>query len=252
MSRKVFKKLYPETSVGGYPRHSHKVVFYNRVRAILKSTDIVLDYGAGRGVSELHQDLYENQLANLSRCCAQIIGVDVDPAVHENPILNDAYLLDDSARIPLEDASVDLIVSWAVFEHIEKPEQVAKELDRVLKPGGWICAFTPNKWGDVAIAARVIPNRFHADVLEKIGMVGQPDSVRERQDVFPTFYRLNTKSAINHFFPENSYESYSYRTLGPPGYNAGSTIIARMMQLYDLFTPEPLSRMWHIFLRKRD
>lgn len=44
------------------------------------------------------------------------------------------------ARLPLRDASVDAIVSLAVFEHLPDPFAMAAELHRVLKPGGraWI------------------------------------------------------------------------------------------------------------------
>jgi len=44
------------------------------------------------------------------------------------------------ARLPLRDASVDAVVSLAVFEHLPDPFAMAAELHRVLKPGGaiWI------------------------------------------------------------------------------------------------------------------
>jgi SAM-dependent methyltransferase len=45
-----------------------------------------------------------------------------------------------SARLPLRDASVDAVVSLGVFEHLPDPWAMAREIERILKPGGtaWI------------------------------------------------------------------------------------------------------------------
>jgi hypothetical protein len=76
-----------------------------------------------------------------------------------------------------------------MFEHIEDPEWLARELLRIVKPRGLITAFTPNKFGYFAVAARMVPNRLHVGALSKI----QPG--RKAEDVFPTHYRLNTAAA---------------------------------------------------------
>jgi SAM-dependent methyltransferase len=48
-------------------------------------------------------------------------------------------------------------VSDFTFEHIVDPAQAARELDRVLKHGGWLCARTPNRYGYIALANRFVP-----------------------------------------------------------------------------------------------
>lgn len=250
MANKIFEKIYPELAVGGYPRNSHKIRIYNRILSVLKPEHTVLDYGAGRGVRHLTGGSYEIKITNLKGKCRKVIGVDVDPVVVENSSLDEAYVMQSDSKIPLPDNSVDLVMSWAVFEHISNPEEACAELRRVLKPGGWICAFTPNKFGDVAIVARLVPNRLHARVLKSIGMVGD-GAVREEVDVFPTFYRLNSSRALKTFFPERDYSHHSYRLLGPPAYNANSLLIAGMMRVYDIITPSFMSRTWHIFIQKK-
>jgi 2-polyprenyl-3-methyl-5-hydroxy-6-metoxy-1,4-benzoquinol methylase len=43
----------------------------------------------------------------------------------------------DAAELPLEDASLDVVVSNSVLEHVHRPAEVARETARVLSPGGW-------------------------------------------------------------------------------------------------------------------
>ena len=48
--------------------------------------------------------------------------------------------------LPLPDASVDVVVSFDVFEHIPDSDAHLREVRRVLRPGGWYLLQTPNKW----------------------------------------------------------------------------------------------------------
>jgi SAM-dependent methyltransferase len=42
----------------------------------------------------------------------------------------------DMQSIPVEDASMDAVYSWAAIEHVPQPERVMAEVERVLVPGG--------------------------------------------------------------------------------------------------------------------
>jgi SAM-dependent methyltransferase len=73
-------------------------------------------------------------------------GIRRQEEIRENGIYLDAVhfrgvdIVNSRARLPLRDASVDAVVSLAVFEHLPDPFAMAVELHRVLKPGGavWI------------------------------------------------------------------------------------------------------------------
>ena len=95
----------------------------------------------------------------------------------------------DLAHLPLPDASVDLIISRSVFEHLTDPEAVYVELARVLRPGGRIVFLTANFWDYGTQVARLVPNRFHAKVVSTVE--GRPE-----EDTFPTAYKTNTRSDI--------------------------------------------------------
>lgn len=128
-----------------------------------------------------------------------------------NPLLDESYVIDPGGSIPLEDASVDLIVSDQTFEHVNDPYAVASEITRVLRPGGWLCARTPSKWGYIGIGARVVPNRLHTALLSRL----QPE--REAGDVFPTSSLLNARADPKRAFPVNRYDtSYKGGTPSPP------------------------------------
>ena len=240
------KAFFPETAAGGYSRVDGMVSFYGRINALLTPDATVLDFGAGRGRAQHDDDVpWRGSLQKLRGKCAKVIGVDVDSAVLEHPGLDEAHVLRENERLPLDDASVDLIVSDAVFEHVMDAEFVSTELARVLKPGGWLCARTPNRWGYIGFGTNLIPNRLHVSVLRYL----QPH--RKAEDVFPTAYAMNTKRALRRYFPSAEWEHFSYGHFAEPAYFGKSRLLWFLVLLSYRFTPEALAPMWLIFLRKR-
>src|SRR3546814_21093337 len=95
------------------------------------------------------------------------------------------HVLDASGKLPFEADAFDLIVSDYVFEHVDDASAVARELQRVLRPGGWIAVRTPNRFGYLKLAASLVPNKWHDPVL---GFVQPP---RTTFYTFPTQHRPN-------------------------------------------------------------
>ena len=52
----------------------------------------------------------------------------------------------DSEKLPAADGSLDVVMSFDVFEHIPDTDSHLREVNRVLKPGGYYLLQTPNKW----------------------------------------------------------------------------------------------------------
>lgn len=242
-----FGGLYPEVGAGGFSRVDGTVEFYGRVRSLLRPDMVVLDFGAGRGVGPQEDPVtYRRELQVHRGHVATVIGADVDPVVKENPVLDEAIVLDGvSAALPLADASVDLVVSDFTFEHLDDPAHTAGELDRVLRPGGWLCARTPNKWGYIGVGARLVPNSFHTRFLRRL----QPD--RKAVDVFPTRYRCNTRADVRRFFPPDRFDDFSYRHESEPLYAGSSPVAQRAQRAVLAMAPNALASMLMIFLRKR-
>lgn len=95
----------------------------------------------------------------------------------------------DLAATGLADSSVDVIYSRSVFEHLEDPTAVLREFCRILRPRGRCLVLTASLWDYVTLIARMVPNRFHARIVEHA-------EGRAVEDVFPTRYRCNTRRAV--------------------------------------------------------
>ncbi|WP_407121664.1 class I SAM-dependent methyltransferase [Bradyrhizobium sp. STM 3561] len=238
--------LLPELRAGGFDKLDGTVQFYSRVNALIQPNFTVVDFGAGRG--EPHIDdlvTYRRNLRTLKGKVREVIGVDVDPVVQSNPALDRAIVLSDK-RIPLPDGSADMIVSDFTFEHISDPKIACAELDRILKPGGWLCARTPNRHGYIAIVNRIVSPRLKSQLLHG----AQPS--RKEEDVFPAYYRLNTISSLKTHFPSSRYEHATYVWDACPAYHFNSRALFSLLKLTQLISPSVFKTTLMIFAKKRN
>ena len=141
-----------------------------------------LEIGAGSGAGT---QIY-SPLRGVVGC---LIGIDVDPAVGTNPHL-DMGVVADASRLPFPDESFDLVFHRTVAEHFEEPASAIKECARVLRPGGKLVFLTPNRWYYPMIVARLTPTWFHRF------WIGHVLHRRADHEIFPTFYRANTRRTI--------------------------------------------------------
>jgi len=104
--------------------------------------DTVLDAGAGSG--EMSKRLQE------AGFCTRLIGVEPFEENYRRLVANYGVHPDrefhqaDLFNLPVDDASVDALVSTQVFEHIENDGEAADEVARVVKPGGFALISTPH------------------------------------------------------------------------------------------------------------
>ena len=137
---------------------------------------VVLDAGCGRTAPVLQK------LVGFGK---YLIGIDVC-RLHKTQENKSLYLLkSDLQTISLSDNSVDVIISRSVLEHVGNPVTAYKEINRVLKPGGYFIFLTPNYYDYASLIAKLIPNRFHSRIVRLT-------EGRDEDDTFPTYYRSNT------------------------------------------------------------
>jgi len=128
--------------------------YFDHSFARLKRRRCVLDYGCGLGYS------YQRP---LSRSVQKYIGADVS----EKAVLDarskglEAVLISDKGKVEIPDGICDGAVCSEVFEHLWDPLAAAKELHRVLEPGGILVATVPNfgyfAWRLLALLRAQVP-----------------------------------------------------------------------------------------------
>jgi SAM-dependent methyltransferase len=239
-------RMYREFAAGNFAQCDCTVVFYTRLDALINPETVLLNLGAGRGRAALMEvSPYRKKLQLLRGRVKRVIGVDIDPAVMSNPDIDEAHVIDPFGAWPIQDASIDVILCDHVLEHVAAPEEFVREINRVLKPGGWFCARTPAKWGYIGLGARLIPNALHVRFLAKL----QPH--RKAEDVFPVVYRLNTTSALNKYFGAQHWRNCTYGHNGVPGYHANNAILFRLIQFWGWMMPNALAAKFHVFVQKK-
>jgi ubiquinone/menaquinone biosynthesis C-methylase UbiE len=100
---------------------------------------VVLDIASGSGYGSFE----------LAKVADRVIGVDVSEdavtyAKEHYPADNLEFVVGSGTAIPLEDDSVDVVVTFETIEHIDDYRTFVRELRRVLRPGGLAIVSTPN------------------------------------------------------------------------------------------------------------
>ncbi len=238
------ERLFPEIAFGGFSSVDGTVAFYNRVNALISPESSVLDVGCGRGCYKEDASTYRRELRILGNRARRVVGVDVDPAARANPYLDEFLLIDDD-RLPIEDASIDLVLCDWVVEHIVDPRRFFAELVRILRPGGYVCIRTPNRLGYVAMAARIVPPGLHSAVLHRM----QPG--RKEEDVFPTYYRINTTRKLRSLLSTHGFAHVVKTHVSEPTYFRSSNLAYGLGFCINAAIPPPFRPIIHAFGKLR-
>jgi len=116
-----------------------------------QETRRVIDLGCGPGanlfdVFDMCSDIPEVQWYALD-LNIRLIGLGARRSrfrVSERNMKAIHFLAGDISHLPLTDASIDMLLSSEVVEHLPNPQPAIAEMTRVLKPGGYAFITTPN------------------------------------------------------------------------------------------------------------
>ena len=141
--------------------------------------DTVLDLGCGPGIDTV-------RLAGLIGTSGRVIGIDADPAMIELAEKRakflgvggtTTHLHADASAIPLPDNSVNAARSERLFQHLEDPASVLKELRRILCPGARLILMDADHgtWSTGTVEQDIERRfaRFFVDTQMRNGYVGR-------------------------------------------------------------------------------
>ena len=172
LSNRLLERFYKDVP------HPYRL-FEQRVDSLVASgARVLMDAGCGRTMPVLRKYLGR---------CERLIGVELVEFT-DTPAGIEAHN-SDLAHVPVADASVDLIMSRSVFEHLTDPDSVYREFARILRPGGRVVFLTANMWDYGTLVARMVPNRLHGRIVRIV-------EGRAEEDTFPTAYKTNTPGDV--------------------------------------------------------
>ncbi|MBI2499306.1 class I SAM-dependent methyltransferase [Candidatus Woesearchaeota archaeon] len=124
---------------------------YIRKNVPLSEISSALDVGSGNGMSThcLEDDINTLFSVDLSR-----------RLLLKNPakirIRSDAY------KLPFRDKSVDMVYSWELLHHVERPSEVLAEMGRVARK--YVSFFEPNRWNPAQVVFALLSKPDRADL----------------------------------------------------------------------------------------
>jgi SAM-dependent methyltransferase len=168
------------------------------IDSYLRPEFTVLEAGCGRNAEVL---------AKYRGKAKRLIGVDpVEFTLAEG--LDEIELQrGDISETGLPSNSVDLVISRALMEHIQKPRPAFAEIQRVLKPGGHYVYLVPNLGDYGSLVALATPNSLHPAIVKFV-------EGRDLHDTFPAFFRCSTKGSIQNFCDSTGLELVKCDYLG--------------------------------------
>jgi SAM-dependent methyltransferase len=193
-------------------------VFHRICQSHFTSAGRILEIGAGAA----------NATSEFLAKMGIVIGLDVSAEVRNNSDLTEAYVYD-GLRMPFPDESFELCVSNYVLEHVVNATYHFQEIFRILKPGGFYCFRTPNRWHYVTIASSLMPHSVHLRLANKLRALENG-----AHDPWPTVYRANTRASLRRLAKTNCFLVEELRMVeAEPSYGAAHAVLFYPMMAYE-------------------
>ena len=168
------------------PQHS-QFVYRDYLDALVKPGARWLDVGCGDSIlPEWVRGSIPFQRVLIARCDLACGCDPVDSRPHKAGMEKYVGPCD---TLPYPDRYFSLITANMVAEHIESPERFMGELSRVLVVGGRVLLHTPNLLYGPVLMASLLPQGV-------VRAVARRSDGRADEEIFRTYYRMNTRRAL--------------------------------------------------------
>jgi 2-polyprenyl-3-methyl-5-hydroxy-6-metoxy-1,4-benzoquinol methylase len=186
-------RIYNQLASRIVPGHRHTQLAYHEwLVSILTPHCDWLDLGCGH---QVFPTWVEADARGMIARCRTAVGIDLDfPSLRKNTYLRDRAM-GSLEHLPFSSASFDVVTCNWVVEHLEEPAAVLAEVKRVLRPGGRFLFHTPNRNAPALRVAAHTPERLKAPLIWILEQ-------RPAEDVFRTYYRMNTEQDIRRLAAE--------------------------------------------------
>lgn len=179
------KRIAPDVR---YAQYDYEEVLFD----IVPSRAVWLDVGCGHQLLPEWRQKQEEQLVSRVEL---LVGLDYDrPSLIRHRTLS-SRVCGDISRLPFRDNSFDIVTANMVVEHLDDPLLQFAEIKRVLKRGGIFTFHTPNYYSPLVFMASLTPERLKRNLIKII-------EGRAQEDIFPTYYRVNTERSIRQIAQE--------------------------------------------------
>lgn len=206
--QEVFRLKYGDPRTTGWgPRMRLQFGYYTPdefyealVESLVEAGGTWLDVGCGRDIFPHNRPLARR----LADRCRLLVGVDADETLAENEFVHER------AQTTIEQYeradAFRLVTLRMVAEHVAEPERAVAALARLTEPGGKVVVYTVNQYAPAALAARLVPFRWHHAIKSVLWGT-------EEKDTFPVAYLMNTRRRLARLFARHGFAERDFRYL---------------------------------------
>ncbi|MCS7070127.1 MAG: methyltransferase domain-containing protein [Anaerolinea sp.] len=191
----------------GQERRLQMIVHWGRVTAQTR----VLEHGAGVG-------MYASQLRRRYTPYVECFDIEWE-RTREASVDTPHAVVAAAEALPYAANTFDVLISNEVLEHVRDDEAAAREIVRVLKPGGRAIIFVPNRWYPFETHGHYWRGRYHFGNTPLINYL--PDQLRDR---LAPHVRAYTWHSLRRLFSEKAVQIIEHRRI----YGGYDNIIARL------------------------
>jgi SAM-dependent methyltransferase len=137
------------------------------------------------------------------------VGFDIDPPrVQDSRVYTPNVFCAAGEQIPLPESSFDLVLSHEVLEHVQDDHKAISEMVRVLKPGGRIVLFCPNRGYPFETHGHYWKGKYHFGNTPLINWLPRP-----LRDKLAPHVRVYTRKDLSRLFDGISVKFIEQRTI---------------------------------------
>ncbi len=130
---------------------------------------VVLENGCGVGM----------YIEHLAPHAGKVVGLEYELDRAAQALQRSEHIVNAAGEhLPFPDESIDFILSHEVLEHVQDDRSAAREMLRVLRPGGRIALFVPNRGYPFETHGIYWRGRFHFGNIPLVNYL--PRSIRDR------------------------------------------------------------------------